>query len=189
MSQRQTQKLIRYEIIGFFLCILLSVLFHFTYEWTGHSPWVAFFVPVNESIWEHTKLAVLPYLLWSLVEWLVLRPPNARFLTAKTIALYTMVAGIILLYYTYTGIWGESVAWINIAIQVILFAVGILVFLRIYRTPWAEKWWLLSAVWLVLLLVMYVSFTNSPPLWNLFRDPQTGQFGTMVQPTFSKIPV
>lgn len=189
MELYRKSKLIRLEILGFFVCAALSVLFHFSYAWLGRRDWAAILFPVNESIWEHTKLSVLPYLLWSIVEWFLLRISWRRLLPAKTLALYAMVLTVIVFYYTYSGVWGKSVAWINIAIQMLAFLIGICVFLRTVSLPRIENWWLLGLFWLLLLLTAQIAFTANPPLWNLFRDPVTGQFGRIVRSTFSKIPV
>ncbi len=62
-------------IEGLVITILGSVL-HFTYEWTGQNKFVAYFAAVNESTWEHIKLALSSIFFCTLFDvwfWAVIR--------------------------------------------------------------------------------------------------------------------
>jgi len=71
-------KILKLELIGALFIILLGSLLHFTFEWSNNFWLVGIFSAVNESTWEHLKLAVIPALLWLLIEMKVLkeRPEN-----------------------------------------------------------------------------------------------------------------
>ena len=58
---------------------------------------------VNESTWEHMKLFITPWVLWSLVECIALRGHGAL-LPARGLGLLTGLAAIPALFYTYQGI-------------------------------------------------------------------------------------
>ena len=62
-----------WEIIGLFWTLAAGNLLHFVYDWTGSSVAAALFSAVNESTWEHMKLLAVPWILFSLVEYIVLR--------------------------------------------------------------------------------------------------------------------
>ena len=62
-----------WEIIGLFWTLAAGNLLHFVYDWTGSSVAAALFSAVNESTWEHMKLFITPWVLWSLVERIALR--------------------------------------------------------------------------------------------------------------------
>ena len=53
-------KIKTWQIITVIICLILGTLLHFTYEWSGENPIIALFSAVNESIWEHLKLAFYP---------------------------------------------------------------------------------------------------------------------------------
>lgn len=56
----------KYVWIGFFFCLILGSLSHFFYQWSGNTPAVGLFSPVNESAWEHMKLVFFPVLLYAI---------------------------------------------------------------------------------------------------------------------------
>lgn len=56
----------RFCIIGAVVTIVLGILSHFVYDWTGQNFCVGLFFPINESTWEHMKLVYFPMLLVTL---------------------------------------------------------------------------------------------------------------------------
>lgn len=46
---------------------LLGSLLHFVFDWTGHNRFAAIFSAVDESYWEHIKIAVWPVALVQLI--------------------------------------------------------------------------------------------------------------------------
>ncbi len=46
-----------YELIGVVFIIFLGSALHFTFALSGNQPIVGAFSAVNESVWEHLKLA------------------------------------------------------------------------------------------------------------------------------------
>ena len=42
---------------------ILGSLLHFLFDWTGHNKFIGVIAAVNESYWEHIKIAVWPVLL------------------------------------------------------------------------------------------------------------------------------
>ena len=49
-------KVFKYEFISTIIIIILGVLLHFAYEWSGNNNIVGLVTPVNESVWEHMKI-------------------------------------------------------------------------------------------------------------------------------------
>lgn len=62
------------SIIGIFL---LSILFHFLYDLMP-SLITSLLFPVNESIWEHMKLIFTSTLVFSVIEYLLLKKYNIK---------------------------------------------------------------------------------------------------------------
>jgi glycerol uptake facilitator-like aquaporin len=52
-----SKKVLIYEIVGTLFIIFLGSALHFTYELSGKLAIVGAFSAVNESVWEHLKLA------------------------------------------------------------------------------------------------------------------------------------
>ena len=53
-------------IIACIVSILLGVFLHFAYDISGQNAIVGIFAPVNESVWEHLKLILIPFTLFSI---------------------------------------------------------------------------------------------------------------------------
>jgi len=76
-------KILKLELIGAIFIILLGSLLHFTFEWSNKFWLVGIFSAVNESAWEHLKLAVIPALLWMLIEMKLLKKGQKIFSLLK----------------------------------------------------------------------------------------------------------
>ena len=48
--------------------VLLGSFLHFTYDLSNHNKTVALFSAVNESTWEHIKLGLTPYFIWTVID-------------------------------------------------------------------------------------------------------------------------
>ena len=60
----EKMSIFRFELVGMFLIIILGTLLHFTFEWSGFQEIVGVFSAVNESVWEHLKIAFIPSILF-----------------------------------------------------------------------------------------------------------------------------
>ena len=58
----------QYELIGFFVVVVLGIAFHFAYDFSNNSTIIGIFTPINESVWEHLKLLFYPYLLYTILD-------------------------------------------------------------------------------------------------------------------------
>ena len=88
------------QILGSLFIIMTGSLLHFLYEWSNNNKLVGFFASVNESTWEHIKLAITPAFLWLVVErHFYFSNPNLFF--AKFISMLVMIIIIPVAFYTY----------------------------------------------------------------------------------------
>jgi hypothetical protein len=74
-----SKKVLIYEIVGTAFIIFLGSAFHFTYEFSGRFAFVGVFSAVNESVWEHLKLAFWPSVIWLLIEYLPVKKLTNNF--------------------------------------------------------------------------------------------------------------
>lgn len=87
-------------VIGIIFISLIGTLLHFMYEWSGHNKVVSLFAAVNESTWEHIKIALTPTFIWTLYDGAVYGL-NQNYFIAKTASLLVIILLIPLLFYTY----------------------------------------------------------------------------------------
>ena len=178
MSQSNMRTVFVYELIGMAFIIFLGSAFHFTFEWSGKQPIVGVFSAVNESVWEHLKLAFWPALLYLLVEYGLLRKRVNNFFSAKTIGVCLMIALILAVFYSYTAVTGESIFAVDISTFVVVVIIGQLVsFKLLTRKPLPQKLHAVAIAVLVLLALAFALFTFYPPHLPIFKDAVTGGYG------------
>ena len=173
------KKLRRWEIAGFLFTALAGPLLHFAYDWSGENRIVAAFSAVNESTWEHMKLLFVPVFLFSLVEMAALTKRYRNLLAAKLAAALLGLTAIPVLFYTYTGVWGQGIMAADIAVFYLSAALVYWVGYRLAESGRLSGGALQVASLLILWSIAFfmVYFTYVPPHIALFRDPVTGLYG------------
>ena len=167
----------RWQTAGFVFTSVAGTLLHFLFDFSGQHPVAALFSAVNESIWEHMKLLFYPMVLFACVEYRFLKEPGAAFWQAKLRGILLGLALIPVIYYSYTGILGIRIDWINIAI--FFLAAGI-AFRR--ETLWIREDRCVlppgsAFLFLAVISLLFTFFTFFPPHIPLFRDVPTGTYG------------
>ena len=176
---QHSPRVLRLEAIGAVGMILLGSAMHFAFELLGNWTPMALVAAVNESIWEHLKLAFWPGLLWAFVTPLPTNLSRWDVLSAKGISLAATAALIVAVFATYTAILGRNLLVLDIGTFVFAICAGQLISAllltsgsRLHRlVP------ILGTVLLALQVVAYSHFTFFPPDHWLFVETQTGLRG------------
>ena len=173
------RRLLYWTVAGFLVTGALGSLLHFTYDWSGGSPVAAAFSAVNESTWEHMKLLFFPLFLFSVVQVCVMGRNYPNFLAVRAVSILTGLVLIPVLFYTYTGVLGRSVDWVNIALFFLAALGAFLLDFRLLRrsrlsAPWQQ---ILGLIVLWALAFCFVWCTFHPVELALWRDPVTGGYG------------
>jgi hypothetical protein len=167
----------RVEVVGTLAVVLAGALWHFVYDWSGGSPLVAAIAPVNESVWEHLKLVVIPVAVlgWVEARW----ADRSRLWWAKCVAVATACAFIVAVFYTYTGAFGvESILVVDILTFVGAVTLGQLLSYRILSAPRpAPVPARVSLTALLLVVIVFAVLTFVPPHIPLFEEAATGTYG------------
>lgn len=157
--------------------ILLGSMLHFTFEWSGNQPLVGVFSAVNESVWEHLKIAFWPALLYLIFEYRYLCKKSNNFFLAKTLGIYSIMIIIPAIFYSYTIFFEENLV-IDIGSFILAIIIGQLISYRLLTNKKLAKIYeLMSLVVLIILALAFVVFTFYPPQLQLFQDPNTGEHG------------
>jgi hypothetical protein len=133
---------------------------------------------VNESVWEHFKIAFWPALFYAIVEYPFLKRSVNNFFIAKAIGLYVMPVVIAAIFYAYTAIFGEEILIVDILIFLVAVVLGQLASYKILTLKQWPRWlgWL-GVVMVVLLAAAFGVFTFYPPELGIFRDAVSGGYG------------
>ncbi|MEG1242018.1 MAG: DUF6512 family protein [Oscillospiraceae bacterium] len=159
---------------------LLGTLSHFAFDALGKSPIIGAFFPVNESVWEHLKLLLLPLILWWSLYYLFRGKKYGihknRWFGGALIALLSSLFAIPLLYYFYTGAFGLELMWVDILILLLALFVGQLLGLHYFRRGRGIDFRLVIVIFIALIL-LFALFTFYPPPLPLFKDSVSGGYG------------
>jgi hypothetical protein len=176
-SLPEKKSILWYELVGMVFIILLGSMLHFTFEWSGNQPLVGVFSAVNESVWEHLKIAFWPALLYLILEYRYIYNKSNNFFIAKTLGTYSIMMIIPLIFYSYTAFLEENLI-IDIGSFIFAIILGQLISygLLTYK-KFGKIFELISLVALLILALAFVVFTFYPPQVQLFQDPNTGEYG------------
>jgi hypothetical protein len=174
----ERRRVLFFELAGIVFIIILGSILHFTFEWSGSQAVVGVFSAVNESVWEHLKLGFWPAIVFALIEFKYLKKTTSNFLFAKAIGIYLIPIIIMVIFYSYTAVLGESLLVIDILSFVIAVIVGQLVSYRLLIGKTLQyNLDMVSLIALILLGFAFVLFTFYPPQFPMFQDPITGEYG------------
>lgn len=165
-------------IIESIVITLAGSLLHFTYKWSGENKFVAIFAAVNESTWEHIKLALSGIFLCVLGDiWFL--GDNSNYWLARSMSFLVPVIVIPLLFYGYRSFVKHSILPVDISIFIIAAFLSSLVFVLILQLPAVGEWsQILSLVVSTMIIAAYLLLTRFPLYHNfLFKDPITGSYG------------
>lgn len=163
------------EIIGFFCVSVVGTLMHFAYEFFHFNPFVGLFAPVNESTFEHLKLLLYPMLVYTYVEYYILKnkgyTKSDSFICAKTIGIISGIISIVMLFYTYLGVLGFNVDFVNIAIYFIAVLIAFYLSYTITINKKQDNHSQQCLFILAIIVILFLLFTIYPADIGLFREP------------------
>lgn len=160
-----------YTLIGILVLFVVGSLFHFLYSLTGECFIVALFVPINESIFEHTKMVVLPIFIWWFIFYLFRKKDlfvNAWF-TSALIAMISAIIAIPMLFYFYSQAFGIESLVIDILILLVSLAIGQILGLHYYRHGKGIEYHF-AIFLMIVIIILFAFFTINPPAFPIFNS-------------------
>lgn len=158
-------------IVSTLIVSTAGVLLHFAYEWSGGSQIVALFAAVNESTWEHLKLAFWPALLLTPVQ---RRLYGSRPGWTAAVAIRCLLPSVLIVcgFYGYTALLGTHHVAADIGLFVISIFLGETGGHLMLERPLSLRIRAALLFALVAATLAFSSFTYFPPANFLFKDPQ-----------------
>ena len=171
--------------LGIITISVIGTLAHFLYDLSGHSKIIGLFAAVNESTWEHIKIALTPTILWSLLDG-AFYGSNANYFLAKITSLLAIVFFIPLVFYTYRHFVKHSI----LAVDIMMFYLAIILSQFIFYTiinlpPQGFTIQYLSIIATFIFFGAYMTLTLAPIKNIIFKDPITGKYGFRAHNHFS----
>lgn len=167
------------EILGAFVVSAMAVIFHNLYELSNRNFYVGLISATNESVFEHVKIIFFPYLIWSVLEYIVLKPNDyQKFITAKLVVLCIISSLVIVFYYTYVGIIGYNIMAIDIGSAFVYVIIGFIwSYNWITAKGYSSKLYAGSILLFIVAFIAIIYFSITPTKIPLFYDTQSGIYG------------
>lgn len=164
----------------------LGTLAHFLYDLSHENKILGLFTAVNESTWEHIKIAITPTLIWSLIDG-YFYGENPNYFTAKLTSLAILAFFIPFVFYSYTRFSKKPLLPVDILTFLIAIVLAQLTFFAIINLPdfpFISSY--LSAIGTFIFFGAYMTLTLMPLKETIFKDPITGQYGFRAHRNFFK---
>lgn len=172
--------------LGFIVISIIGTIAHFLYDWSGHNRIIGLFVAVNESTWEHIKIALTPTFLWSLFDGATYGL-NPNYFVAKLTSLIIIALFIPLVFYSYQRITKKPVLIVDI---LTFYAAILLSQLGFYAIINLEPVWpilqYIATLGTFIFFGAYMTLTLEPIKNLIFKDPLTGKYGFRAHRDFFK---
>lgn len=159
-------------------CFYISCSWHFVNDFVK-IPIISSLFPVNESVWEHSKIIFFPIVIVSFLEIILIHPK--KLLNYCNEVLYNSVMSVfimIVLFYTYSGAIGKHLLLIDILIVLI---VDLISFYKLHNmnkqniiSQNKSYYGIISSCIMFLLMI---SLTYHPFHFPLFYDKQANAYG------------
>jgi hypothetical protein len=154
--------------VGIIFVSILGTLLHFAYSRSGNNIFVGLFTPINESVWEHTKLLFFPMLLYSFCLNKKMGKEYPCLNSAIILGMLSGVALIIVMFYTYTGIIGSHTAFADISTFYVSVIFAFCTAYKLTISCKADNFSKFLEFLQILMICLYIIFTFSPPNLPLF---------------------
>ena len=162
------------------LIILISIigtLFHFLYDVSNHNKIVGLFSAVNESTWEHIKIALTPTLLWSLIDGFIYGA-DCNYFFAKFISLFVIIILMPLLFYGHKALIKKDLFVFDIiSFYIVIIASQYLFYVILNSKDLPYIFQFLGCVGTFIIFGGYMIHTLMPAKSFIFEDPINHKYG------------
>lgn len=161
--------------LGVIVISVVGTLAHFLYDWTGKNKIIGLFAAVNESTWEHIKIALTPTFLWSLYDGFIYGE-NPSYWSAKLTSLVALTVFIPLAFKLYIKIFKKDILVLDIIIFYTAIILSQLVFYGMLNVDRGVLSYF-GCIGVFIFFGCYMTLTLEPIKNSLFLDPITNRYG------------
>ena len=164
--------------ISSLIVFAIGCVMHFLYDWCHENRAVAVVAATNESPWEHVKIGLTGFLVWTIVDYFRYGEMH-NYWIAKGLSLMAFVILLLSIYYgsrNYVAKKHEVV--FNIVCFLLEIVLAQVIFFAILDGPKLKEWLFYPAfICLFLVLGAWVMFTWVQPKVGVFCDPRNKKYG------------
>ena len=161
-----------FSALGTLFIFLTGSLLHFFYGWSDERWWVGIFSAMNESVWEHLKLAFWPAVAWSLIGLATVRRQFPNYWLGQLIAVSLPPLIIAFGFYGYTAALGGHTLSADLILFFCAIGAGQFAGLVVSQSrPKGKVASLFAVVMIVSLCLIFASLSSISIDMALFREP------------------
>lgn len=124
MTTQSKWTIFRFELVGAAFMVIAGSVLHFAFDWVNGWRPLAVVAAVNESIWEHLKLAFWPGAFWAMFAPAPGGLRRAEIVAAKALTLLVTASLIVAIFKSYTAILGRNLLPLDIGTFVLAILLG-----------------------------------------------------------------
>lgn len=159
------------ELAGILFCTAAVCFLRNLYELSPNSTAGILFGSVNRSVWEQLKPIIICYILYGFAELMCAMPYFRRFVSAKALGLYASVIFYILIKTAFPFVF-------EIPLTLVSVALGFILSNKLTLSNKEINFFFYPACFMLLLIfIMYFSFSPFPLKIGLFLDKDSGMYG------------
>ena len=164
-------------VISTIIISIVGTLAHFLYDITNHNKFIGLFTAVNESTWEHIKIALTPILLCGLYDGAAYGQ-NPNYFLAKCVSLLIPIFIIPSIFYAYKSLSKKPILLIDIFTFYLVIFLSQFAFKTVIDIP-AVPYFFEYLGCLVTFVVFgaYAVLTLMPLKLFIFKDPISKKYG------------
>ena len=159
--------LLKFEFISTIFILIFGFLSHYLYDIFNQNIIIGIFSPINESVWEHLKLTFFPCLITILIGYFYYKDLYPDYLKSKTKSIIYALLFTIISFYTYSGILGHHLLFMDILIFIISCFMIFILTLKNCNGDYANNKIYFFILFLIFLL--FLIFTFNPLDISLFK--------------------
>ena len=169
-------------LVFFFVSVpvlfIVGSLLHFAYEWSGNNKLVGILAPVNESIFEHSKLLLVPLLVFYSLSYMFLKGSADvnNYFFAMLVSIVFSIIVMVSFYYTYKEIIGSSYLWIDIFDLLLSLFIGQVLANHVYVYSTGISLYV-SLFIIIAVFILYIYLTFNPFKTPFFMDKKSKTYG------------
>jgi len=159
---------------------IIGAFFHFLFVLSGKLSIIGAISAVNESVWEHEKMILLPVICWWAIYYALKGNKYGidinKWFTGLVISLFSSLLTIPFLFYFYTQAFGVEILAVDIFLLLLADFIGQWLGLHFYKHAKSLKVHI-SIMLVILIVIAFVVFTFNTPHLPLFQDGVAGGYG------------
>lgn len=163
----------KYNISAFIFIGILGSLSHFFYDWSGSNRIIGYFFATSESTWEHLKLLFFPTVIYSVFEYFFVKREVKNYIPSVIISVIVGMFTIVALFYTYQGVLGYNIDFLNILIYFLGLFAMLVVKNKIINSEYfaSTKSSILFLAVGIIIAFLFFRFTYNVPTLGIFTPP------------------